>query len=180
MRRALIDFALVQVGWFACVLGGAAGEGWIGPVSVGALLAIHLAAVTPPGSRGVEIRNVVVLGLIGTAIDCIQVQLGVLRFAGAAAVTGEGGAAGGVLWGLPLWMAALWFLFPILFNTSLAWLHGHPALAPLLGLVGGVLAYVAGESLGALTFGSERAWSIAAVGVAWAAYTPAALYWSRH
>ncbi len=156
------DFVLLQLGWFACVLGGAAGNVWIGPVSAVACIAIHLWIA--PRSRAADIRNVLVFGALGCAADIAQVGLGWLEF----------GEQPGMLFGLPLWMASLWFLFPILFNTALTWMRPHLLIAAVFGIVGGPMAYIGGEALEALTVNT-----VIPIAVVWGVYTPAAMRFAR-
>ena len=51
----------------------------------------------------------------------------------------------------PLWLIALWAAFAGPLMTTFDWLEGKPLMAAALGGIGGPFAYVAGESLGALT-----------------------------
>lgn len=163
--RKILDFALLQVGWFACVLGGAAGNGWIGPASVLAFVAAHVLWIAPREIRWIEVRNVVVLGVVGSFLDVLQVRAGVLCFA----------QSEWTVLGIPPWLAALWFLFPILFNTTFEWLHGRPWLTAFLALVGAPLSYRAGAALDALEIGANTWASLASLAIVWAVYLPGAL-----
>jgi hypothetical protein len=163
--RSVCDFALLQIGWFACVLGAAAGDTWTGPLVAVGLIAVHCGLVTAAGARRRELRNVAVWGLAGCVIDAVQVRLGVLCFPPGTLT----------LAGIPPWLAALWFLFPILFHSSFAWLHGRPLVAALLALVGAPLSYRAGVALGALDLGRDEWASLLCLGLAWALYLPVAL-----
>ncbi len=169
LKAKLGDFVLMQVGWFACVLGAADGRGWVGPLVVLAAIAVHVAFIAPaPDERRIELQNVLRFGVLGAAVDAGLTRLGLLVFDGNAVE----------FLGMPLWMAALWFLFPILFNSSLAWMRGRHVLAALFGLVGGPLSYLGGESLGALELGPNRTVALLAIGVVWGTYTPLALHFS--
>jgi hypothetical protein len=55
---------------------------------------------------------------------------------------------------------------------ALSWLSGRHLLAGLLGVVAGPLAYVAGEGLGAATFGAPRWLSMLSLAVEWGLATP--------
>ena len=46
MRR-LLDFAMFYLGWFACVVGAAHGELWLGPAMVAVLLLFRDVLSTP-------------------------------------------------------------------------------------------------------------------------------------
>lgn len=76
------------------------------------------------------------------------------------------------LWALgPLWLMALWLSFATTIRHSLGWLTGRPVLQVLLGLVGGPLAYLGGESLGALTV--NGLWGTVGVMVVYSVTVPA-------
>jgi len=47
-------------------------------------------------------------------------------------------------------MTTLWALFSSTLNVSLRWMRGRTALAIVFGAIGGPLAYLAGEKLGAM------------------------------
>lgn len=167
LHRSLADFALLQVGWFAAVLGGADGLGWLGPATAVVFVAIHIAWVVPPSWRSTELRNVVLFGLVGCALDVLQTALGVLRFEDPS----------WPILGIPAWLASLWFLFPICFNTCFAWMHGRLAAAAILAFVGAPLSYQGGVALGALAV--DETLAFASLGIVWAIYLPVALVLTR-
>ena len=68
-------------------------------------------------------------------------------------------------------MVALWMLFATTLNLSLAWLKRHLFVAVLFGAIGGPLAYLGGEKLGALNFESPTA-GLIALAIGWALLTP--------
>lgn len=164
LSRSLGDLLLVQTGWFVCVLSGAAGSPWIGPAGAAVAIAAHL-AWTQRGERGAELRLIALLGLLGIALDALQVRIGTLRFPATQA---------GVL-GLPPWFLALWLMFPILFRSALAWLRTRPWLAAGLALVGGPLSYRGGAALGAIELGDPEWAALVSIAVVWAFYLPIAL-----
>ncbi len=71
----------------------------------------------------------------------------------------------------PVWLLAMWAAFATIVTVSLTWLQTKPILAFLLGAVGGPLAYIAGERLGAMTLLEPRIMSIAALAFAWGIVT---------
>ncbi len=155
--RKLVNFVAFQVGWLACVVGAADGSPWLGPIAV-LILAGGQWAVS---WRSMSLFKVfAVAGVVGYAADSLLVVAGLMSFPPQAAL------------GAPssLWMAALWVNFATTLDESLAWLRGRPALAALIGLGGGPLAYWGGEKLGAIRL---EGWpALAAVGVEWAVATP--------
>ena len=48
MSPMLINFIAFQIGWFACVLGGAHQLPWFGTLLVGIIIAIHLSRASQP------------------------------------------------------------------------------------------------------------------------------------
>jgi len=67
----------------------------------------------------------------------------------------------------------LWMIFAMTLNHSLAWLSQKYYLSILFGAIGGPLAYIAGEKLGAITLLSSN--SIIMLCVGWALITPVLL-----
>lgn len=70
----------------------------------------------------------------------------------------------------PIWIVMLWMIFAMTLNHSLAWLSQKYYLAILFGAIGGPLAYIAGEKLGAITLLSTN--SIITLSIGWALITP--------
>jgi hypothetical protein len=68
----------------------------------------------------------------------------------------------------PVWDVVLWIQFATLLRYALGWLRGRPALAVLFGAVGGPVAFVAGERLGAVAFHPSPGFSLIALAVVWA------------
>jgi hypothetical protein len=156
---SLLNIALYQAGWFAVVLGAAHRRPWLGLATALALFAIHVLAAR---ARRDELLLGVVAGALGYCIDTFLQGVGVLAF--------DTGRV--VPWLAPPWLIALWLQFATLLRFSLCWLDGRPALAGLLGLVGGPLAFLSGQRLGAVTFPAGTPIALAALGLVWAAVTP--------
>lgn len=155
-----------QLGWLACVLGAAAGRPWLGPLVALPVLAFHLRSAARPT---VELALLAAAGLTGLVLDSLLVLAGRLAFT-------QGVLAPGLA---PYWMVALWLLFATTFNVSLRWLRIRPAIAALLGAVGGPLAYLAGARVGAAEV-LEPAWAThLAVALAYALATPLLLALAR-
>lgn len=164
MTRSLATFVALQIGWFACVLGGARGAPWLGPAVVAVLVGAHLAASDAPRH---ELAAVAAVALLGTAADSLQSRLGLLVFAGA-----TGGPAG---WLAPPWIAALWAHFATALRGPLAALDRRPLAAAGLGAIAAPPSYLAGARLGAVTLHPEVWPSVAAIALEWAILLPLAL-----
>ncbi len=160
--RALLTFLALQVGWFACVLGGARGNSWIGPLVVAVLIAGHLASFA--GARRSTLRHEILtlltFGLAGTVADSLQSGLGLLAFHGNP-LSGPGA------WIAPPWIAALWFHFGTVLTGPLAPLRDRRLLTVALCLVAAPLSYAGGARLGAVAFHPAGWPSVLSIGLVW-------------
>jgi hypothetical protein len=151
----LANFILFQIGWFACVLGGAHHRPCRGIAL--AIVAWHVGRAARP-RRGVLI---LMSGGIGAVADSVLVALGWVRYASGTVVAGVA----------PVWLVTMWMLFATTLNVSLRWLRRYPLAAIALGAVGGPLAYWGGARLGAMEFAAPVA-ATSALAVGWAVLTP--------
>ena len=153
------NFIFFQLGWLACVIGGAnAGYAWVGLTVVVAIVAVHLL-------RAVDSRNeIILLGLsmvIGTTWDSSLMAAGIMQF-------NHGQLYGKIV---PFWLIAMWPLFATTLNVSMKWMKGKYLLASLFGAAGGPLAYLAGHRLGAVEF-SNTLEAMLIIGMGWAVIMP--------
>lgn len=139
MIRLVVNLVAFQLGWLACVLGGAHGLPWLGVVVMGLVVALHLSWVRVPGR---EALMLLAIGCIGALWDGLLVRLGFLEFPSGMFLP----------WLAPVWIIALWVGFATTLNLSLGWLQGRWYWALLLGALGGPLAYWAGMKLGGVHF----------------------------
>ncbi len=160
--RLLTDVVCYQLGWFACVLGASHGRAWTGVTAALALVGFHFVLLEEPGRRWAELRLLVVVVIVGLAVDGTLSGLGWVRFP-------EGQPAPFLP---PIWMLCLWALFATLLPGALAWLRGRPVLGAALGALGGPLAYLAGQSLGAIGLAAGPV-PLVALAVAWGLVIPA-------
>jgi hypothetical protein len=160
-----VNVILFQAGWFACVLGAAYGSPWLGALAAAALVAFHLARARQPGREAVLVLAAIAIGFV---FETALVRSGWVRFDAGMI---HAGAA-------PYWMVALWAIFATTLNVSMRPLRSRPALAALLGAVGGPAAYYAGARLDAIELVAAGA-ALAAVGIGWAILTPALLSMAR-
>ena len=152
MLKNLANAGLFQLGWFACVLGG--NSLWL-LLAGGALLA-HLLWI----SRSLaEVRLVVVVCVLGSAVDSLLLNAGVFAF-----------QQPGIL--IPFWLVLLWALLAITLNHCLAWAAKPWWRAALLGAIGGSLSYYAGQRLGAVQFPQGLWPTLPGLGLLWAALFP--------
>ena len=157
----LINLALYQAGWFACVLGAARGHAWAGASLALALVAVHLFLMR---DRAREARLLLAAAGLGLALDSLQLNLGVFRYPSGTPLAGLA----------PPWIIVLWLQFATLLHFGLSWLSRRYLLAAALGFVGGPLSFWGGARLGAIEFASPLAYL--ALGCVWALAMPA-LVW---
>jgi hypothetical protein len=157
-QRLLINFLAFQAGWFACVLGVAHGWTGTGTAVAMALILLHLLLAPRPA---VELRLVLLVTLIGAVWDSLLAWRGLLVYA--PSDTGLRVA--------PLWILTMWALFATTLNVSLTWIKGRTLLAALLGGIGGPLAYLSGQRMGAVAI-PDVIPAVLAQGIGWAILTP--------
>lgn len=158
----LLNALLYQLGWFACVGAAALGAGHWGAAAAIALTALHVQLSI---DRRSELQLIAAAGLLGLVLETAQLGLGVLEF--------KGHPPDAVL--PPLWILALWLQFATLFRYGLSWLSGRFGLAAVLGFLGGPLAFLGGERLGAATLAEPRIQSLLILGAVWAFALPVLL-----
>jgi hypothetical protein len=161
LLRSALNVALMQAGWFACVLGAAHGLPWFGTGATIAIVAWHAARAARPAE---ELKLIALVTLAGGSFDSALTAAGWVAFPNGQFAP----------WLAPHWIFALWALFATGLNVSLAWLKGRWWLAAAIGAVASPLSYWAGVRLGAATF-VEPPLMLAALALGWAAILPAIL-----
>jgi len=164
--RKLLNFVAFQCCWFANVIGAASGFPWLGPLVTVLWLAVHLASLRSASGAGnvaAEMRVLLAAIAIGWTADSALALAGFISFPEVAQLGGPS----------PVWMVALWACFAATFRHSLSWMRGRWLIAVVLGAVGGPLAYVGGEKLGAILLTDYL--SIVVVAVQYAIATPVLL-----
>jgi len=160
---ALANFAGFQIAWWACVLGATHDAPWVGVVACVAFVALQWLA-SP--RRRADAWLVACAALAGLMLDGSLAQLGWIDY------YGNIGALPA-----PAWIIALWAAFAMTINHSLAWLR--PAMAIVLGAVGGPMAYLGAERLGAVELVTSTQATIA-LAIGWAVATCALTLVARH
>ena len=169
MKSLWLNALLFQATWFACVLGAAMGQSWLGAVPL-AMLALQVARRPRAG----DLRLVTSALAVGLCLSWMWQRSGVLAYASPGPIAGQA----------PAWIAMLWVAFALTLNHSLGWLVRRPLLAVAFGLIGSPASYFAAQRLGAVEFLVAPQAALALIGVAWAATTWAlarlALRFARH
>ncbi len=154
-RTNLINYVLYQAGWFACVLGAAAGHPWLGASVAALLLVVHLALTRERGLEASLIASAVGVGLI---VEFVQLRSGTYRLTSGLSVDGLA----------PAWLLMMWSQFATTFRYSLRSVMTHLPRAALFGAAGGPIAFLAGERLGAVTLLPPVSLGLVRLVVAWA------------
>ncbi len=157
--RLVINFVGFQLAWFTCVLGGAHGWQWMGPVLVVALAALHLKLSPSPF---IELRTLLIGSVLGIVFDQILLTSGWIAYPSTSSWPN---------WLLPPWMMALWLIFCTTLNVSMRWLRAYPLLAILFGAIGGPLAYWSGAKLDAMIW-LQPLYAAIALTLGWAVMMP--------
>lgn len=160
--RSLANFAGFQIAWWACVLGAVHGAPWPGVVACVAFVALQWLASS---CRRADAWLVACAVLTAVAFDGSLAQLGWIDYRGSIALPA------------PAWIVALWAAFAMTINHSLAWLR--PGMAIVLGAVGGPMAYLGAERLGAIELIATVQATIA-LAIGWAIATWALTLVARH
>lgn len=160
----VLNYAAYQFGWLAAILGAAAGFGTAGAGIGFVLTAGHV--LLARDRRG-ELLLVVAALVCGVAVESWQIASGTYRVL-------ADGSPGGLP---PPWLLALWAQFATTFRFSLRRIMTDPRAALVFGAVGGPVAFLAGERLGAVVLQVPLGPGLARLVVAWAAAL-AALAWA--
>ena len=131
------NFAAFQLAWLVAVWGASVGLSWLGPVAVAGWVSAY--ALWQNRARA-DVPLWLGAGVLGGVTDSILVWSGAMAFPESAGP------------GFPttLWMIALWINFAAALRHCMGWLCGRFVLATVFGAIGGPLAYLAGDKLGAL------------------------------
>lgn len=151
-----VNYALYQIGWFACVLGAAWNRPWSGFVMAAALTGAHVALSR---ERYTEARLVVLAAVVGLVVETAQIAAGTYRF-----------TSGVVVDALPPpWLVAMWAQLATTFRVSLRRVFGRPVSAAIFGAAGGPIAFLAGDRLGAVTLLPPFGPGLVGLSISWAA-----------
>ena len=163
--RLVVNFILFQIGWFACVIGAAKQMPWLGVATVLAIVIWHL---TQAKQAKKELQLLIIALVIGGTFDQIMLNHQLITYQ----------AHGWSSMLVPVWILALWAEFVTVLNVSLRWMKGRWLIAVLFGAIGGPLAYMGAEKLGAVTL-NHLPISYVALSIGWACLTPLLLKLSQ-
>ncbi|TSA57181.1 MAG: DUF2878 domain-containing protein [Methylophilaceae bacterium] len=160
----IINVILFQVSWFACVLGAANSLPYMGIIVTAGILAWHLMQATTPKT---ELWLMGIALALGASFDQALLSFNLVTYM-------HHGWSSSVV---PIWILGLWLGFSTILNVSLRWMRNQHLVAILFGFVGGPLAYLSAEKLGAVVILSNISYVTLALG--WAIITPLLLFISK-
>lgn len=135
----MLNYALYQVGWFACILGAAWGWPVAAAATGAALISVHVLLSGEQWRR--ELALVGIALALGLLVEGFQVWSGTYaRFTSGVVVA----------WMSPPWLLVMWGQFATVCHGSLKRVMLVPWRAVAFGAVGGPIAFWAGERLGAV------------------------------
>ena len=149
----LVDLAIFQVAWFACVLAILSPFPRILPLAGMTLVLIRVLLAQRLKHALPFLFACAILGVLG---DALLVKLGFLGF-----------PPYPNFWGAPLWMVALWLNLGLMLHPLFSWFIDN-CLRAIIGFsLGGLAAYYSGDKLSVLAL--EKDWQSAlAIAVEWA------------
>ncbi|MDA1185623.1 MAG: DUF2878 domain-containing protein [Acidobacteria bacterium] len=151
----LVNYALYQLGWVACVLGSAWHRPWTGFLIATILVGVHLRLSR---ERTLDTRLIVLTTTVGAVVEFSQIEAGTYRFTSGAMIDALP----------PAWLLAMWAQFATTFRFSLRGVIMRPVSAALFGAVGGPLAFLAGERLGAVILLPPLTQGLVRLSLSWA------------
>jgi hypothetical protein len=161
--KNIINFLLFQAGWFACILFAAQDKAWYGITTILFIVLIHVAISRPKLD---EFKLYLYTILIGLFFDSLMRGFELISYKDTISPFPIA----------PVWILSMWLLFSITIKHSLSWLNSYKIGQVTLGLIGGPLAYIAGEKLGAVSLHETSVFFLA---LGWAVITPALFVWGK-
>lgn len=151
--KVVLNYVLFQVGWFACVLGAANHFPWVASLFV--LVIVFLQINGAPKQKS-EWLLMLVAATIGGFVDQVLLSNQFVAY-------NANGWSSAIV---PVWILALWVSFASTLNVSMRWIRNKKLVAFLFGAIGGPLAYMAAEKLGAIQM-TPMTISYVALGFLW-------------
>ena len=162
--KTLINVLGFKISWWACVLGATSGTEYLGPIAMAIFLAFHFNFNV---SNNSEMKLILIFAVLGTLIDTSMAYTNLIGYVGSYSED---------IIIAPLWITAMWCGFAAMVNHSLAWLKDKWSSAFLFGFIGGPLAYIGGEKIGAIYFNGELIQVSFMLAIVWGGSIPM-MYW---
>ena len=148
MWATIRNLGVFQGLWFLLVLGGDAyavfALGWF---------LFHYMSYSEPQEK----RLILIYAVLGIVMDSGLTALGVYQFSDDA-------------WPIPLWLLALWLIFPTTLSHGLRWCWAGKLWILIASAFGAALTYVGGAALGDLDFPFGEPVTVITLTTCWALY----------
>ncbi|GMV29740.1 MAG: hypothetical protein AMXMBFR59_18650 [Rhodanobacteraceae bacterium] len=155
--RTGLNLVGYQLVWFAAVLGAARGHAEWGLLAGLMFIVAHLMTSAVRRADAALAVSAVALGFV---LDGCLSWLGLVEYRAATSP-----------WP-PLWLLAIWASFGLTLNHSFALSQRHLGLTAAVGAIGGPLAYLAAERLGAVQLALPAWHGVLALALAWGLVLP--------
>ena len=180
MLKSLANFLLFQCCWFTCVIGAGDGRWEYGAVAVILFTIIQFLFLSPK-QFGSDIRLISVALILGIIADGFLLKSQWIQYA-AGFENGSEHSIASVATSFvpPIWILSLWIAFALTVNHSMSWSKrlwqgNRKWVVIMLGAIFGPLAFLGGESFGAVVL-QEKVNSLAALAVIWGMSFPLLVY----
>lgn len=157
MSLSLLNSFCYTAGWFWCVLFGIQGHSLLATVGAVFLISFQLYC-TKIKDIGLYIQDVLLVGFsvpLGAILEVFFTQTNFIQYANSNKIFP------------PIWIVCLYPLFSLLLNHSLKLIKKNYLVSFLLGFLGAPLSYIAGISLGGLTFPYPLLQTWIMIGICW-------------
>lgn len=121
--------------------------------------------------RAADMKLMLILFFVGTAIDSVLTFFGVFIFDDKARIL--------VFWPIPIWLSLLWCAFAGTVYHSMTAFRGRLAVSSIAGAIFAPLSYIAGANLDAVELGQSTLVTYLIVGIVWSIVFPFCFYLSE-
>lgn len=157
MNLSLLNSLCYTVGWFWCVLFGIHGQPIVAMIGAIFLILFQLYC-TKIKDIALYIQDLLLVVFsvpLGTLLEIFFIQTNLIHYVSAAKIFP------------PIWIVCLYPLFSLLLNHSLKIIKKNYVSSFLFGFLGAPLSYIAGVSLGGLTFPYPLLQTWIMIGICW-------------
>lgn len=157
MNLSLINSLCYTVGWFWCVLFGIHGH-WVIATIGAVFLVLFQLYYTKMKDISLYIQDLLLVIFsvpLGTLLEIFFIQTNLIHYANSNKMLP------------PIWIVLLYPLFSLLLNHSLKIIKKNYLVSFLFGFLGAPLSYIAGVSLGGLTFPNPLLQTWIMIGICW-------------
>lgn len=160
MNLSLLNSLCYTAGWFWCVLFGIHGHPILGAIGAVFLILFQLYC-TKIKDIGLYIQDLLLVIFsvpLGALLEMLFIQTNLIHYANTTKMLP------------PIWIVFLYPLFSLLLNHSLKIIKKNYLISFLFGFLGAPLSYIAGNSLGGLTFPYPLLQTWIMIGICWGLY----------